>query len=78
MKTDKIAVSRNLIAGPRFYEQECRTLREINADLLAALEGAENVIAKALTFLPADGLSVHAGEWLGEIRATIARARGQE
>ncbi len=43
------------------------------AELEAALQGAATVIQKSLAHLPADGLAIHAGEWLGTIRETLKR-----
>ena len=42
--------------------------------MLAALKGADQVITKSLSFLPADEEAVFAGEWLGEIREVITDA----
>lgn len=60
-----------------------KTEREANArliaaapELLAALEGAEKALIKALPHLPADSEAVYCGEWLVEIRAAIAKAKG--
>lgn len=52
-------------------------LRAINADLLAALEGAQKALRTALPFLPADKEAHFVGEWLDAVNAAIARARGQ-
>ena len=43
-------------------------------DLLAALIGAEQCITKAMPHLPPDSLAVFCGEWLADIRETIAKA----
>lgn len=52
-------------------------LRAINDYLLAALEGAQKALRKALPFVPADNEAHFVGEWLDEVNAAIARARGQ-
>ena len=62
-----VAVSRDLIAGPRFYEQEFRRLSDINAALLAALEA----IPKACED------NDQGPTFTEQARAAIARARGQ-
>jgi hypothetical protein len=46
-------------------------------DLLEALEGAQKALRKALPFLPADSESIFCGEWLDEINAAIAKAKGE-
>ena len=43
-------------------------------DLLTALIGAENCIARALPHLPPDTLAVYCGEWLATVREAIAKA----
>jgi hypothetical protein len=45
-------------------------------ELLAALEGAQQAIRKALPFLPADDEAIFCGEWLDEINEAIAKAGG--
>jgi len=47
-------------------------------DLLAALEGAAQALARALPFLPADTEAHFAGEWLGEVREVIRQAKGDQ
>ena len=42
-------------------------------ELLAALQGAEKALAKALPHLPADTVAIYCGEWLAEIRETLAQ-----
>ncbi len=58
--------------------------REANAaliaaapELLAALQGAEKAIVKALPFCPPDDEAHFVGEWLEEIRAAIQKAQGE-
>lgn len=52
-------------------------LEAINADLLSALEGAQKALRTALPFVPSDNEAHFVGEWLDEVNAAIARARGQ-
>ena len=56
---------------------EYSRIRDINADLLDALEGAQKALRTALPFLPADKEAHFVGEWLDAVNAAIARARGQ-
>ena len=64
---------------PRIFMAQAIQAQELIAqrdELLAALEGADKAITAALPHLPADGEAVFCGEWLSEIRAAIARAKG--
>jgi hypothetical protein len=45
-------------------------------ELLAALEGADKALIKAMPYLPADEEAVLCGEWLEEIREVIAHVKG--
>lgn len=47
------------------------------ATLLDALIGAEQCITKALPHLPPDTLAVFCGEWLADIRETIATEKAK-
>ena len=74
----------HLLQGCRVYGENSeanarRIVQCVNSHdaLVAALVGAEKVIAKSLERLPADGLAIHAGEWLIEIRAALAKAKGE-
>lgn len=44
-------------------------------EVLSHLEDAARVIETALPYLPADTKAVYAGEWLGDIRAMISKAK---
>lgn len=46
-------------------------------DLLAALEGAQKALRKALPFVPADKEAHFVGEWLDAVNAAINKAKGQ-
>lgn len=72
--------SDDLIAALHLRDDTAANARLIAAapELLAALIGAEKCIAKSLTHLPPETLAAFAGEWLGEIRAAIAKATGGE
>lgn len=83
-KGDVVIVYRNVETGQILHrEPEDFAMRmkpitkpEINAQLLAALEGADKAISAALPHLPADAEAVFCGEWLAEIREAIAAAKG--
>lgn len=82
-KGDVVIVYRNTESGKLLHrEPEDFAMRmvplkpEINAQLLAALEGADKAISAALPHLPADAEAVFCGEWLAEIREAIAAAKG--
>ena len=47
-------------------------------NMLAALQGAQGALRKALPHLPADAEAVHVGEWLDEIAAVIAKATPED